>query len=106
MRAGRLRQRIQLQSKATTADRTGTPTETWATYDTVWAEVKPLRGQEQQQGDQVQGRMTHLVTLRYHSSITIEHRIYFDSRYFDINAVANVYERNIYMELSCTEVPS
>ena len=41
MRAGKLRKRVAVQTLTTSQDGYGEPVETWATVDTVWAELTP-----------------------------------------------------------------
>lgn len=46
MRAGRLRNRVQIQSKTTARNGYGEAIETWSTAATVWARVRIKRGRE------------------------------------------------------------
>ena len=103
MQAGKLRHRLALQSATTTRDTYGAEVETWSTYDTVWGSVEPLRGTERIFAQQVNAKVTHKIRVRSNSSITVQHRILFDSRYFYINSVINPDERNIEIELICSE---
>lgn len=105
MRPGRLRKRVIIQE----ADRTGRgssgeATTSWSNGPTVWAAVEPLRGKEYLEGQQVQGEVTHKVTIRYRSGITPTDRISYDGRTLQIVSLINVCEKNIALELMCREV--
>lgn len=103
MRAGQLRHRLALQSNTQTADDYGQLTDSWATYDTVWGSVKPLRGDELLQAQQMYANISHLVRVRYNGSILPTHRISHDSRILEINAILNTDERDRELMLYCTE---
>ncbi len=100
---GELRHRIAIQAATETAGPLGEVTQTWATVITVSASIAPLRGKEKVQGDQVSAEATHMVKMRFNSTVTPAHRLLFSSRIFDINHIANIEERNKLLELTCTE---
>ena len=104
MRAGRLRHRVKLQSVSETPDSYGERTETWATYATVWASIRPVSGREVVEATQVGGEVQTLIEIRYNSSVTVKDRVKFGTRLFDINHVANPENRNEKQRLTCTEV--
>ena len=103
MRAGRLRHLVDLERAARVDGDYGEPTALWTPYDQVHAAIEPLRGSEVLAAQQTQTKLTHKVTVRYNSSIETQDRIKFGSRYLYINAIINIRERNIYLELMCTE---
>ena len=103
MRAGLLRHRIELQQKAETRDPTGGTTRTWTTQRTVWAQILPLRGQERFEAQQVEGRTTMKIRIRYYSPIDATWRAKKGNRIFNINAVLNITEGRFTHELHCTE---
>lgn len=104
MRAGRLRHRIELKSLTEAQNAFGEATKAYATYATVWAEVKPLRGKEAEQAQQVVAEAECQITIRYHASVVETDRIGFDGREFEINSIINPLERNEYLELMCVVV--
>ena len=53
MRAGKFDQRISIEQNSPVQNSLGELTAFWTTLDTVWAEVKPLKGREIFQADQV-----------------------------------------------------
>ena len=103
MQAGKLRHRLALQSAATTRNSYGEKEKAWSTYDTVWGSVEPMQGNERVLAQQVNAKLSHKIRIRYNSSVTVQHRILFDSRYFHINAIILPEEREAEMELMCSE---
>ena len=111
MRIGKLNKRIELQSRSSSADSFGQPSNTWTTYKKTWAEVMPLAGnkimfstRETSYAAQYQQDITHQVRIRYNSSVTVDDRVYYDSRILEIVSVVNVGERDREMLLICREV--
>jgi SPP1 family predicted phage head-tail adaptor len=102
--AGKLREKIEVQSSTVSQDTEGGVTLTWATIagGRVWAAVEPLSGNEQMLAQQVNAGLSHRVRIRY-MPITTKHRISYRSRILDINAIVNVDERREQLELLCTE---
>ena len=78
MHAGELRHRIQLQSCAVSQDAFGAPTKAWSTYATVWASVEPLSGREALIAQQANPELSHLVTIRYNSTVNAATRVLHD----------------------------
>lgn len=106
MRAGRLRHRITIQQYVTGSPQqkaTGEPDGAWSTYATVWASVEPVSGREPFLAQAHLAEVTTKIGLRYRSGITSAMRVSFDSRIFDIKAILNWEERNIELQLLCTE---
>lgn len=106
LRAGKLRHRIQLQRVTQTANpRSNQPEDTWATYATVWAGVEPITaaGGEHINAQQVTAETSHLVQLRHVEGVRAADRVLFGSRELYIERVANEEERDITLELYCTE---
>ena len=101
---GQLRHRLELHSASSTDNDFGEPILTFASYTTVWGQVSPMKGEELFHAQQTIPTITHKVLIRYNSNVTAEHRVVFDSRTFEINAVLNPEERNEMLFLHCTEV--
>ncbi len=65
MRAGRIRQYVTIEVPTESApDTYGQTTDTWSTISKVWAEIKPLRGEEKVQANQIHPETTVQVTMR------------------------------------------
>jgi SPP1 family predicted phage head-tail adaptor len=63
---GRFRERVAIQAAARTADGGGGFTEAWAdvpAWSALWAEIAPLRGDEQIRAQQTQAQGTHRVRM-------------------------------------------
>ena len=81
----------------------GDVVEAWATYDTIWAHIKPLSGTERRAAQQAQAEVTHEITIRYHKGVSPIHRVLYKTRVFAINSIINRDERNKEIVMSCTE---
>lgn len=104
MRSGRLYQSIVIESVTEVRDSRGETTKTWATFATgVRAAVVPLRGKEYFEAHQENRELTHKVILRYLPGLTEKMRIKLGTRYFDIEIIINVEERNRELNLMCVE---
>ena len=103
MRSGELRHRIEIKQPTETRDSYGSVKTTWSTLATVWGAIWPVRAKEFVSMGQTQSEVTHKIGIRYRNDVTTKMRIEFNSRYFSINQVINPDERNIMLELVCTE---
>ncbi len=104
MGAGKYRHYITFQHEVTTGtDDYGHPIVEWQAYKSMYAEIKPIKGTEYWQSQQVNAEVTHRVTTRYTDGITSEMRIKFGSRYFEIEPPLNLDERNKELVMLCKE---
>jgi len=90
MRIGPLRERVTIQSGSTADDSMGGGPESWsaiATDPTVWAGVRPIRGDERLAALQLQAAVTHEVTIRYRTDVTPQHRLLWGAAPLNIRAV-------------------
>nr|WP_211234143.1 phage head closure protein [Desulfocurvus vexinensis] len=76
--------------------------ETWADLATVWARVEALKGEEYFAAAQMQNSVSHRVTMRYRADLTPTHRLVFEGRTLDIEAVLPD-ERKSRLVIMCTE---
>jgi SPP1 family predicted phage head-tail adaptor len=101
VRSGTLRNRVQLQSRATTVDAAGQHTGTWSTYRTCYAEVIDKGGAEKIRGQQVDATVSHVVRIRYPQGTfpTPENRVVYDSRNLHIESVQrrDTHEREVWL---------
>lgn len=86
MRAGKLDRRLIIQRKSITYSDSGEPIETWATLATVWAQARPNRGDERFSVRQLVGTavMTFLIRYRSDLALTVEDRLSYDGKTWDI----------------------
>lgn len=103
MNAGKLRHRVTLQSNSPTVADSGARSDSWSDEATVWAAAENAGGGESLQEDQVQATLGMVWRIRYYSGVKAGWRVKFGTRYFDVNHVEDVNERNIEMRLHCTE---
>jgi SPP1 family predicted phage head-tail adaptor len=71
----------------------------------AWASIEPLRGTERFLAQQVRSAQQFKITIDVFPGvfITPKHRVKQGARTFDINEVANWQEREMFLELICTE---
>ena len=104
MRAGALRHTVTVQQRTELPDSFGEPAQTWTTMHADQpASIEPLSGRELINAQAIQSDVTHRVRMRYVAGVETKHRVAFGTRVFDIRAVRNVNERNIELEMLCTE---
>lgn len=106
MHSGSMRITVIVQSPTGSRDSVGERTTSWTNVATVRARVEPLRANELIAAGQANMSVTHKVTLRYDSAISsmsVGWRLTYGSRYFIIDGVRNIGERNRTYELLCTE---
>ena len=103
--AGKLRHKIELQSKSRLPDGIGGYTIDWETVAHPMAWIRPRSGTETVIGMQLQDETTHDIVIRYKASrnVTPEDRILFGNRAFAIIAVINVEERNRWLQIRAIE---
>ena len=87
IQAGKLNSRIVIQSRTVGVDAIGQPVDTWATFATVWANIKFNSGSESiKSGMDVSiGKVSMLVRIR--DDITTGMRVAFKTKNYDIEAI-------------------
>jgi len=103
MRIGARRHRVTLQLRGVDQNSYGESVTTWNDQDTVWAAIIPASAKEYVASNELQAVVTHRVNIRYRKGLTPEMRIKYGARYFNINSILNRDERNIELDLMCTE---
>lgn len=109
MRAGRLRNRIAVQSKTATQNAAGEPVYTWATLYNAWASIEPTSGRESVSGTAPVQEVTHRVEMRYRDGVTPEMRISWTdrtetTRIYDIESVIEPFQRGERLQLLVKEL--
>jgi len=103
MRAGELRHQIEIQRYTETTNDFGETLKQWTTIYTVKASVSPISAREFFASEKVNTEVTHKVFMRYVSGLTPADRILFNDRIFNIKSIINYKEKNISLQLLCTE---
>lgn len=100
--AGQLTERIVIQSPTDSQNEVGEATLAFATFATVWADVRSMSGREAERYGQVVGLAGHMVTIRELPGLTTGMRIIYRNRTLEIGSI-NEFDRIRYVEISCTE---
>lgn len=79
------------------------PAETWVTVLRCFAMVTPITANEQFRHSQNVSEATHVVRMRYWSTLTTKHRILYRDRALGITSIINEGELDRYHELICKE---
>jgi SPP1 family predicted phage head-tail adaptor len=99
-----MRHRVTIEEPVRTGDEGGGADISWAPVVTVWAEIQPKTGREVFESDQLGGRVTHDVRMRFRAGVTPKMRIVHNGRSFDVRFVVNVGERGEWLICACEEV--
>lgn len=100
---GFLRHRLTVEQASDVADGGGGFTTTWTTVATRWGSIQPLSGREAFEAQQVQGRLTHKIRMRWLTGLTTSMRISFSSRLFNIRSIQDEQEHKVVQTLLCEE---
>lgn len=104
MKAGRRDRRITLQRKVVTQNETGEEVVSWQDVARpVWAEKIENRGSERFAAQQFIGSTVKTFRILWSvavSEVTVEHRVLFDGREFDISDVREI-GRRVGLEIEC-----
>jgi len=91
--AGRLNQKITIQSVALAKDDYHEQQETWSDVCTVPASLQPVAASEQISADRLETQQRLLVTIRHRSDVTVKNRIKHVycgvARFYDIVSVTD-----------------
>jgi SPP1 family predicted phage head-tail adaptor len=100
-----MKQRIEIQNYTTESDGMGGTNATWDEADTVWANIEPVNGSQTWQIESLKGNISHVVTIRYRSdiSITPESRFRYNGRVFNLKYVINKGEDSAYTKIAALE---
>ena len=100
----RLNKRITIQTKTTTSDGFGSHNEVWANLAIVWAEINPISNKNVFEANKIDDKTTHIITIRYYTSLTTKDRIKYGDRIFNIIGIINPLENNKIMQIKVEEV--
>lgn len=84
IRAGALRKRIVIQSATETRDAVNDVLTTWATFGSRWARMRPLRGRELFEAQQLTASVDTEFSCRFLAGVTAGMRVLLGSRVFSI----------------------
>lgn len=84
--AGEMRHRLLIEEPVETPDSEGGVTRSFAPLTTIWAKVELLRGRSDVEGDALQARITHRITIRSGVDLSLRHRLSEGGRHFIIQS--------------------
>lgn len=102
--AGKLNKRVMIQELTTSIDAGGGADESWTTYETVWANVKPITGKTLYYAQQIESTVDHEIRIRYLSGVKTDMRVTVDSRTFEIKNILDYDGRKQELTLLAQEV--
>lgn len=105
MQTGTLRNRIEIQKLTRTRDSLGGIVETWARLVEVWANVRMSGAGERMISsvDQEVALVTHRITIRHRTDVSVENRILHGDRVLDIESAVDPDGRRRELVLVCSE---
>ena len=95
---------VTIQTLVRTSDNMGGFTKAWTDSATVAASINPIQARQVMEYKSIDVDVTHLVRMCGEIAITVNDRIVFGSRVFQILAIENIEERNIEKVITCKEL--
>ena len=95
-RIGSFDQRVLIQSVTETQAANGAVIQTWATYNTFWAQVTPAGGGENLSANQILPVSRAKFIFRYDSTINEKMRLVWNNRYYNIVSI-DIVPRNRFL---------
>lgn len=104
MQAGRMDRRITIEEVTETQNSYGAASESWSTFKTVWAEVKPVKGKEFFLDEQVNARLDIIFRIRWLEGLNTKMRISYNEQHYNIDSIVELGRRegfqiNAYLEV-------
>ncbi len=93
MRPGKLDRRIVIERAAVVQNDLGEEIESWSAWKTVWAEIESLQGAERWQAQEVMAEAPVRFRLRWLPGLTVEDRIRYEDRLYDIHSINEIGRR-------------
>lgn len=93
MEAGKLDRRITIERFTATTDEVGGETQAWTGVAEVWAAVEPISDGERWRAAEVAASVTTRFRIRWGQGVTVEDRIGYDGRTYDIVGVKEIGRR-------------
>lgn len=104
LNAGRLNQRISIESPVTGADALGQPLLGWETVAMVWADIRHPSGTESIKAEAPTSIVKASIRIRYRTGIAARMRVVHGATVYNILAVLHDYARREYIDLVCEVV--
>lgn len=101
MRPGLLNTRVVVQQQSATQDALGQPVQSWATFATLWADVRHTSGIEATKADAIASVVRASIRVRYRGDLTAAMRVIHGSTTYNIVAVLPDIGGKEYVDLAC-----
>ena len=99
---GRLRNRIEILRKSTYKTEMETTKAGYKILKSIYAEVRPLRGNEYLESVALSDKVTYKITINYQDIVPSDY-VRYKNNYFNIQSVIDVNNRHETIELMCVE---
>lgn len=108
---GKMRQRITIEKQSRSADGGGSEALTWTKLVEVYGHIQPQSGGERLFGDQLEERITHIITIRYRKDVSHKNRLKYvwyvgnvkNERIFNVKRVINRESMSKFLDILCEE---
>jgi len=97
----RMRERVTIKVNSYAKDALGANIPTVTDLATVWAQVKPVRGQEMKDIGRLASKELYLVTIRHRTDVTTDNSILWGAKLMNIRSVQNRDERKAFLSMEC-----
>jgi len=106
MQAGKLWHEVVIQQRNETINDIGESVAVWVTYGNKYAKITFLSGSETLISNQVNSLLSNEITIRWDGGVRADMRVVFKGRFYNIDSIDNIDERDKKMILSCTRQES
>ena len=111
MSIGKMNRRLHFQTQTRTSDGAGSSSVSYSDSFTTFGMITPKSGNEKLFGDQLEERITHIITTRFNRNITFKNRLQYRfnkdgssfTRTFNIKRVINRDTKDRYLDILCEE---
>ncbi len=111
MAIGKLRHKLNVQTQTRTSDGGGSQNVTYSDSFSIFGMIEPKTGSERVFGDQLEERVTHIITTRFNRNISFKNRLQYrfnrdgasHTRTFNIKRVINRDTRDRYLDILVEE---
>tara|TARA_R100001510_G_C7632852_1_gene191433 strand:- start:719 stop:1063 length:345 start_codon:yes stop_codon:yes gene_type:complete len=108
---GKMRHKLYVQTQTRTSDGGGSQSVSYSDSFSIFGMIQPKAGQERVFGDQLEEKVTHIITTRFNRNITFKNRLQYRfnkggqsfTRQFNIKRVINRDTRDRYLDILCEE---
>lgn len=108
---GKMRQKLKLQTQTRTADGGGSEAVAWSTSTSIMGYIQPKSGGERLFGDQLEERITHIITIRHRRDVSHKNRLVYEyyqkgikyTRIFNVRRTINRDSKDKFLDIMCEE---